>query len=164
MPEPNSAPQGKPGLGFLVAFNLTENTPLAVVMSLAAPLLSGQPIVPTSFILNVIVAFIIATLLNLILPVQKMSMAVPAALHVNPQGIAGRLIGNVIPAAIFVFVIGMVLTAINVVPHLPAGAPALPIVFGEFLATVVPLYVLCFIISFIMTPIALKAGMAADRH
>lgn len=157
-------PQGKPGLGFLVAFNLTENLPLAIVMSLAAPLLSGQPIVPASFALNVLVAFVIATLLNLILPVQKMSVAVPSALHLDPHGIAGLLVGNVIPALIFVVVIGVSLTALNVIPHLPPEAPAAAAVLGEFAATALPLYALCFVVSLIMTPIALKAGMAADRH
>ena len=159
-----AGPQPQPGAKFLVVFNLTENTPLAVVMSLAAPLLSGQPIVPQSFILNVVVAFIIATILNLVIPVQKLSQAVPAALHLDPHGLPGVLVGNVIPALIFVIVIGLSLTAMNVIPHLPPEAPAAAAVFGEFMATALPLYVLCYIISLIMTPIALKAGMSADRH
>ena len=157
-------PQGKPGLGFLVVFNLTENIPLAIVMSLAAPLLSGQSVELASFALNVLVAFCIATLLNLILPVQKMSVAVPSALRLDPHGLPGLLVGNVIPAIIFLVVIGVSLTCINVIPYLPSGTPVAAAVLGEFLSTALPLYALCFVISLIMTPIALKAGMAADRH
>lgn len=145
----------KPGPKFIVVFNLVANIPLAIAMSITAPILMGEKVLTLNLLVNIIIGFILACIINLVFPIQKISMGVPAKFKINPEGIAGRLVGNMVPCFIFVVIIGLVLTAYNV--------RQMPAIIFAFLGTFIPLYIACFIISMIFIPIAMKAAMAADK-
>lgn len=54
----------KPELRSIVIINLVNNIPIAIVMSTAAPLLSGMAIAFSSWAANVIIAFILGLVLT----------------------------------------------------------------------------------------------------
>lgn len=145
----------KPSVKFLVVMNVVANLPMAIAMSVAAPLLSGQPIEMGNLLINVLIGFILACLINILLPIQKISKGFASLFKLNPESFAGNLVGNIPACLIFVVIIGLVLTYYNV--------RQVPVFLFAFAGTFLPLYVICFIVSMIFIPLALKAAIAADK-
>lgn len=142
----------KPSFKQIAVINLVNNIPMAIIMSTVAPLLSGQPIVLNNWFMNVIIAFVIACIINVVIPVPLIAKKFPAVFKLDPETFAGRVVGNVLVALIFVVIIGLSLSYYNV--------KLVPVFIFAFLSTFLPLYLICFVISMITNPIAMKlAGM-----
>ncbi len=125
---------------------------MAIVMSTVAPLLGGQSIEPFNWTMNVLIAFVIACIINIVVPVPLIANNFPKLFKLDPEKMAGRIVGNIPVAFIFVLIIGLILTYYNV--------RMVPVFLFAFLGTFLPLYLICFIISMITNPIAMKlAGM-----
>ena len=144
----------KPSAKFIIVMNIVLNLPLATAMSIAAPLVSGQPITAKNLIVNIIIGFVCACILNAVVPVQRILKGFPALFKINPDSFAGAAVGNIPVCLIFVAVIGFVMTWYNV--------RVFPIVFFAYLGTFIPLFIVCYIVSMIFTPIAMKAAFEAD--
>ena len=144
----------KPGFIEFAIINLVNNIPMAIVMSTAAPLLAGQGIHLPTVALNVVLAFILACVINVVLPIPAIAFGFPKAFKVDPQSLPGRIIGNIPVCLIFVVIIGLILTWFNI--------RLVPVFIFAFLATFPPLYLICFVISMITNPIAM--GLAFGRN
>lgn len=145
----------KPSVKFIVVFNLVQNIPMAIAMSVTAPLLVHQPVFTLNLLVNILIGFVLATLINLLIPIPKIAMGFPALFKINPEGIAGRIVGNIPVCFIFNFIIGLVLNLYNV--------RAVPDFLFAFLGTFIPMYLVLFVVALIFVPIATKAAMAADK-
>ncbi len=146
---------GKPSVKFLVVFNLVQNIPMAIAMSITAPLLVHQPVFTLNLLVNILLGFVLATIINLVLPIQGIAMGFPKLFKVDPESIGGRLLGNIPVCLIFTVIIGLVLNLYNV--------RAVPDFLFAFLGTFIPMYLVLFVVALIFVPIATKAAMAADK-
>lgn len=138
----------KPSLKSIIIINLVNNIPMSIVMSITAPLLMGIPLVPSKVITNICIAFVLACIINLVVPIPLIANNFPKIFNKDPNSFAGGLIANIPIALIFVVIIGLLLNLYNV--------RAVPDFIFAFLATFLPLYIVCFIISMITNPIAQK--------
>lgn len=145
----------KPSLRSIVIINLINNIPMAIVMSTAAPLLSGMSIVFSSWAANVIIAFILACIINIVIPIPLIANGMPRVLKLEPESVPGRIVGNIPVCLIFVLIIGLILTYYNV--------RMVPVFIFAFLETFVPLYLICFVVSMITNPIAMKLAFGDQR-
>lgn len=146
----------KPSVKFLVVFNLVQNIPMAVAMSITAPLLMNMPVFTPNLLMNILIGFILATIINLLLPIQKIAMGFPRLMHIKSDGFLAHLVGNIPVCLIFVVIVGLVLNLYNV--------RAVPDFLFAFLGTFIPMYLVLFVIAMIFVPIATKAAMAASRE
>jgi hypothetical protein len=145
----------KPSPKFIIVFNLVLNLPMALAMSMTAPILMKQNVFTFNLLINVLIGFVLACIINLTIPIQKISMGFPGLFKVDPESIPGRLLGNIPVCFIFVLIIGLILTAYNV--------KAVPAFLFAFLGTFIPMYLVCFIVAMIFLPIAVKAASAAAK-
>lgn len=136
----------KPTVKQFLILNLVNNTPMAVVMSTVAPLLAHMPLVLTGWIMNVIIAFVLACIINLVVPVPLIAARFPALLKLDPEGFAGRAAGTLLLSAIFVLIIGLLLNLYNV--------RQFPAFIFAFLDTFVPLWLICFVVALVTNPVA----------
>lgn len=144
----------KPSPKFLIVFNVVANLPMAIAMSVTAPILMGQEIFNVHTLLMILLGFVLATLINVIIPVQKVNDAFAGIFKLNKDSIAAKFVGNIPVCLIFVVIIGLIITAINV--------RVFPAIIFAFLGTFIPLYIVCYIVSMIFVPLALKAAMATN--
>jgi len=91
---------------------------------------------------NIPMALIMSTVAPLI------AKKFPTLFKLDPNKFAGRVVGNIPIAFIFVVIIGLVLTYYNV--------RLVPVFIFAFIATFIPLYLICFVVSMITNPIAMK--------
>lgn len=145
----------KPGIKFLAVFNLVLNLPMAAAMSMTAPLLMKLPVFTPNLAVNILIGFVMATLINLLLPIQAIAMGFPALFKVDPESLGGRFLGNIPVCAIFVVIIGLVMNFYNV--------RAVPDFLFAMIGTFIPMYLVCFVVAMIFMPIAAKLAMAADQ-
>ena len=150
----------KPGIKFIVIFNTVLCLPLAIVMSVTATLLNGEPLLTPNLFMNVLIGFITSFAINLLVPIQLISAKFAGLFKLNPESLPGALVGGLPVCLIFTVVVGLVLTFYNVV--IVAHQPV-PVVIFAFLGTAIPLYCVLFVASQIFTPIALKAAQAAGK-
>ena len=123
-------------------------------MSTASPLIAGQPIEIKNWTMNVLIAFVIACIINAVLPIHKIVKKTANIFKADENSFKGALLGNIPVAFIFVVIIGLILTYYNV--------RMVPVFIFAFLQTFLPLYVICFIVAMITNPIAMKlSGMSA---
>ena len=150
---------GKPSPKFIVIFNLVMNLPMATAMSLAAGLLSGGIRMP-GFVINILIGFVVACLVSILLPIQKIGDWFAGIFHLDPHSLPGALVSNILVAFIFNVIVGFVLTWVNagIFGHQPMN-----VVFGAFLGTFLPLYAVLYVVAFIMQPIAAKVAANAAR-
>lgn len=142
----------KPSFKQIAVINLVNNIPMAIIMSTLAPLIGGQAIELNNWIMNVLIAFVIACMINVVVPIPLIAKKFPTLFKLDPDKFSGRIVGNIPVAFIFVVIIGLVLTYYNV--------RLVPIFIFAFIATFIPLYLICFVVSMITNPIAMKlAGM-----
>lgn len=138
----------------IAIINLVNNIPMAIVMSTAAPLLSGVPIVFSNWIMNVLIAFVLACIISLVIPIPLIANKFPGVFKLDPNSLIGRIVGNIPICLIYVLIIGLILTYYNV-----RQAPAF--IFA-FLSTALPLYLICFVISMVTNPIAQKLAFGSN--
>ena len=119
-----------------------------IVMSLTAPLLMGLPLVPGSVLANILIAFVLACIINLILPIPLIAVGVPKALKMNPESLGGRIVGNIPICLIFVLIIGLILNLYNV--------RQVPAFIFAFAGTFVPLYLVCCSVSMITNQMCIR--------
>lgn len=144
----------KPSFKQIAILNLVNNIPMAIIMSTASPLIAGQPIEIKNWTMNVIIAFVIACIINAVLPIPKIVKKTANIFKADENSFKGALLGNIPVAFIFVVIIGLILTYYNV--------RMVPVFIFAFLQTFLPLYVICFIVAMITNPIAMKlSGMSA---
>lgn len=147
----------KPSFKQIAVINLVNNIPMAIIMSTVAPLIDGKPIELNNWIMNVLIAFIIACVINVVVPVPLIAKKFPALFKLESDKFAGRVVGNIPVAFIFVVIIGLVLTYYNV--------RLVPVFIFVFATTFIPLYLICFVVSMITNPIAMKlAGIGHDNQ
>ena len=132
----------------IAIINLVNNIPMALIMSTVAPIIGGQKIEINNWIINVLIAFVIACVINAVVPVPLIAKKFPTLFKLDPNKFAGRVVGNIPIAFIFVVIIGLVLTYYNV--------RLVPVFIFAFIATFIPLYLICFVVSMITNPIAMK--------
>jgi len=147
----------KPSLKFFVVFNLVMNIPLATAMSVGGMIFSGNAanLLTPALLINILIGFIFACIINVVVPIPVIAKKFPEKLGLDPDGIAGRMVGNVPIVCIFVVIIGLVMNFVNV--QLFAGVTAPAFLFA-FLDTFIPMYILCFMIAMICIPIAQQAA------
>lgn len=145
----------KPNGKAIVIINLVNNIPMAIVMSLTAPLLMGIPLVLSQVMGNVLMAFVLACIINLALPIPVIAEGFPKLFKIAPQSVAGRMVGNLPVCLIFVLIIGLILNLYNV--------RAVPDFIFAFLGTFPPLYAVCFVVSLITAPIAMRLAFGAEK-
>lgn len=138
----------KPSFKQIAIINLVNNIPMALIMSTVAPIIGGQKIEINNWIINVLIAFVIACVINAVVPVSLIAKKFPTLFKLDPNKFAGRVVGNIPIAFIFVVIIGLVLTYYNV--------RLVPVFIFAFIATFIPLYLICFVVSMITNPIAMK--------
>lgn len=138
----------KPNFKQIAIINLVNNIPMALIMSTVAPIIGGQKIEINNWIINVLIAFVIACVINAVVPVPLIAKKFPTLFKLDPNKFAGRVVGNIPIAFIFVVIIGLVLTYYNV--------RLVPVFIFAFIATFIPLYLICFVVSMITNPIAMK--------
>ncbi len=138
----------RPTFKQIVILNLVNNIPMAIVMSITAPIVAGMPLEPVNLVKNIILAFLLACILNSILPIPLMSIKIPQKFGKDPNSFIGRFIANIPIAFLFVLIIGLILTFYNV--------RKFPDFVFAFIFTFLPLYIICFIIAMITVPIANK--------
>lgn len=137
----------------IAILNLVNNTPMAIVMSTAAPLLAGMPLQFSGWITNVIIAFILACIVNLVIPVPLIAMKFPRVFKLDPRSLAGRIVGTLLLAAIFVVIIGLILNLYNV--------RQFPGFIFAFLGTFLPLWLICFVVAMFANPVADKLAFGS---
>lgn len=143
----------KPSFKQIAILNLVNNIPMAIIMSTASPLIAGQPIEIKNWTMNVLIAFVIACIINAVLPIPKIVKKTANIFKADENSFKGALLGNIPVAFIFVVIIGLILTYYNV--------RMVPVFIFAFLQTFLPLYVICFIVAMITNPIAMKlSGMS----
>lgn len=145
---------GKPSAKFLTVFNLVLNLPMAIAMSVTAPIVVGQPVFTPNLIVNILIGFVMATAINLLLPIPKISAWFAGLFKQKPDSFLGGFLGNIPVCCIFVVIIGLVMNLYNV--------RKVPDFLFAFIGTFIPMYIVCFIVALIFMPIALKAAAAAD--
>lgn len=141
---------GKPSLKAIVTINLINNIPMALVMSISAAALAGQPILTPNMAINIGIAFILACIIAVSFPLQKISGGFAKLFKLDPERFAGRFVGNLPVCLLFVLIIGLLLTLYNV--------RMVPVFLFAFLDTFLPLYWICFAISMVTNPIAMKVA------
>ncbi len=152
---------GKPSLKFFVVFNLVMNIPLSTAMSIGGMVFSGNAdkmLTTPSLPINILVGFIVACIVNALIPIPLIAMGFPKLFKVDPESVPGRILGNIPIVFIFVVIIGLIMNFLNV--QIFAGAP-FPAFLFAFLGTFIPMYVLCFIVAMIFIPIAQGAAFKA---
>lgn len=149
----------KMNLKFFVVMNLVANIPMSLAMAITGPIVSHQPVFTPNLLVNLILGFVLSVLINLLFPIPKISAAVPAMLKLKPESLAGRLVGNAVPAFIFIAIIGLVMNFYNV--YIVAGVPG-PVFLFAYIESFLPMYVVCYIVSFIFIPIAMKAAIVSS--
>jgi len=145
----------KPNGKMLITINLVNNIPMAVVMSLTAPLLMRIPLIFSNVMINIVLAFVLACVINLVIPVPLIAEGFPKLFKTDSQSIAGRLLGNLPVSLIFVMIIGLILNLFNV--------REFPAFLFAFLESFLPLYVVCFAVSMITNPIAMRLAFGSER-
>lgn len=138
----------KPDGKAIVIINLVNNIPMAVVMSVTAPILMGIPLAFGSVMSNILIAFVLACVINVVLPIPVVAAGFAALLKQKPESGLGRFIGNFPVCLIFVLIIGLILNLYNV--------RQVPDFLFAFLGTFPPLYGVCFLVSLVTNPIAMK--------
>ena len=94
------------------------------------------------------------TLINLLIPIPKITAGFAALCRQDPESVPGRILGNIPACLIFVVVIGLVMNLYNV--------RKVPDFLFAFIGTFLPMYLVCFVVALIFMPIAVKAATAAD--
>ncbi len=153
---------GKPSLKFFIVFNLVMNIPLATAMSIGGMIFSGNAdkmFTTPSLIVNILVGFVLACIVNALVPIPLIAMGFPKLFKIDPESPQGRVLGNVPVVFIFVVIIGLAMNLLNV--QIFAKAPFPAFIFA-FLGTFIPMYVLCFVVAMIFIPIAQGAAAKAD--
>lgn len=138
----------KPSAKSIMILNLVNNIPMAIVMSVTAPLVIGIPLVFSSVMTNILIAFVLACIVNAAVPIPLIAESFPKLFKVSPQSVGGRLLGNIPVCLIFVVIIGLLLNLYNV--------KQFPAFIFAFIGTFVPMYAVCFVASMITNPIAMK--------
>ncbi len=144
----------KPSVKSIIIINLFNNIPMAVVMSLTAPLLMGIPLVLSNVLTNILIAFVLACLINLLIPIPLIAEGFPKLFKQPSNSLLGRFLGNIPVCLIFVIIIGVILNLYNV--------RQFPAFLFAFLGTCLPLYAVCFVVSMITNPIAMKMAFRAE--
>lgn len=145
----------KPSFKQIAILNLVNNIPMAIIMSTASPLIAGQPIEIKNWTMNVIIAFVIACIINAVLPIPKIVKKTANIFKADENSFKGALLGNIPVAFIFVVIIGLILTYYNV--------RMVPVFIFAFLQTFLPLYVICFIVAMITNPVAMKLSGMSEK-
>ena len=153
---------GKPSLKFFIVFNLIMNIPMATAMSIGGMIFSGNAdkmFTTPSLIVNILVGFVIACIVNALVPIPLIAMGFPKLFKIDPESVPGRFLGNVPVVFIFVIIIGLAMNLLNV--QIFAGAP-FPAFLFAFIGTFIPMYILCFVVAMIFIPIAQGVAGKAD--
>jgi len=157
----------KPSFKWVLIFNIVLDLPMAIVMSISATLLNKAPLLFFPNLLsNIAIGFILAFLINVILPIPLISAGFAGLFRIKPHTIAENLVGGLPVCLIFTFGIGLPLSAFNLFvasKNVPGVEFNFPAVWGSFMATFIPLYIILYIVAFIMTPIAATCATNACR-
>ncbi len=145
----------KPSAKWIIIFNVVLCVPMAIIMSISAALLAHQPLVFSKLLPNMLIAFCLAVLINIILPIPKIQDGFAKLFKLDPQSLPGVLVGSIPVCLIFTVGVGLPLSWWNV-----RMAPAF---LFAFLDTFIPLYIILYIVAFVMTPIAMKAANNACK-
>lgn len=139
----------------MVIQNTIQNLPLAIGLSVTAAATGGNLSLSLHLLSNVALGFVLACLLSIILPVQRMSAAVAGWFHQDPNSLAGRAISNVPMSFLFTAIIGLVMSFYNV--------PVFPTFIFALISSFIPLFIVCYIIAFIVNPISVKVALNAEK-
>lgn len=149
----------KPSLKWIIIFNVVLDLPMAIVMSVSAALLAGQPLVLVPNLLsNILIGFALAFLINVILPIPMISSGFAGLFKIKPHTIAESLVGGIPVCLIFTIGIGAPLTLFNL-----SMAGQVNMFWKAFLGTFIPLYLILYVVAFIMTPIAATVATNACK-
>lgn len=132
-----------------IVMNLIVNLSVSVALTITTNYLLHETFSMHS-VKMIGISFVLACLINIIIPIPKLAHGVCKIFHVKDISLAGRLLSNFPICLIFVTVIGLFCTAINVKnPNL---------VIPAFRSTFIAHYIVCYIVSFVVVPIATKVA------
>ncbi|MFA9463055.1 MAG: hypothetical protein ACERKN_02075 [Velocimicrobium sp.] len=133
---------------------LIINIPVAIAIALTAQLLAIGKIIVSLFIINLLIAYGIAFLIGMLIPVEPIGVGFAKLFKVK-EGVVFGLLVNLPINFIYVTLISLIMTCFNVVilEKLPIGA-----FVGGFLGTYPVLYIVGYIVSFIANRPAMKTA------
>ena len=104
----------KPSAKWVIIFNIVLDLPMAIIMAVSAALLSHQPLVLVPNLLsNIVIAFCLAFLINVILPIPLISAKFAGLFGIKPHTLGESLVGGIPVCLIFNVGIGLPLTIFN---------------------------------------------------
>ena len=158
----------KPSFKWFLIFNLILDLAMSVVMSITAPLLNKAPLVLfPDLVLNIVIGFVLAFLINLIVPIPKVSTGFAGLFGIRPHTLAENLVGGIPVCLIFTAGISFPMTAFNLFlasRKTPELTFSFQVVSGSFLRTFLPLFGIMYVVSFIMIPVAATCANKACRR
>ena len=84
----------KPSAKWVIIFNIVLDLPMAIIMAISAALLSHQPLVLVPNLLsNIVIAFCLAFLINVILPIPLISAKFAGLFGIKPHTLGESLVG-----------------------------------------------------------------------
>lgn len=157
----------KPSWKWILIFNLILDLPLAIITAVSITLLNRKPFVfYPDLLINIGIAFVIAFLLNVILPVPLITTGFAGIFRIKPHTIAESLVGTIPVCLILTFAIGLSLSAFNLFmasKNAPDMVFDFQAVWGSFTGILLPLCIIVYIVTFIMTPIGATIATNACR-
>ncbi|MGN1096060.1 MAG: hypothetical protein ACI4QR_06695 [Eubacteriales bacterium] len=131
---------------------------MAGAMSVTADLLHGA--ISYRTLIMMLIGFAVGMVLSYIIPFDKISAWTCRICRVKREGIAGGLVGNIIPAFMNTAVIGAVMTAINVSP-IKLG---FSVYINAYLSVIWILIPISYVVACFANPLAVRAGLAVERN
>ncbi|MDK2808597.1 MAG: hypothetical protein PWP24_1333 [Clostridiales bacterium] len=133
--------KGKEKLYYVLMLNL----PVAIAIALTAQLVTIHTIILPLFILNLLLAYVLAFFIGMLLPIEKIGVGFANFFKLKP-GLVFGLVVNVAINFVYVTIICLVMTYFNVVllQKLPFAAFA-----GGFVSTYPVIYFVGYLVSFV---------------
>ena len=122
---------------------------------------------PFNLVLNIVIGFVLAFLINLIVPIPKVSTGFAGLFGIRPHTLAENLVGGIPVCLIFTAGISFPMTAFNLFlasRKTPELTFSFQVVSGSFLRTFLPLFGIMYVVSFIMIPVAATCANKACRR
>lgn len=133
----------------VIIMNVVLNLPVSIAMSIAASLLHGGLSLNTIWFS--IIGFVLSFIITILFPIPKINASFSSIFHLKATSTIGRWIGNLAGTLVYVTIIGMVMTVINV-------GFIMPTLFYAFLDVFPVLFISGYFISSIISPLAEKVA------
>lgn len=132
---------------YKIVYNLIMNLGVSFALSMAAQLLSVGKVIPSLFFVNLLLAYVIALVIGIFIPVGRIGFGFAKLFKEKPGTLKFALLFNVPVSLIFTVILSLCMTYFNVIilQKLPM------VVFAKgFLSLILPLYAVGYIVSLVL--------------